>query len=439
MTSPSVIQSGATEASHASVRVLNKVARRLIPFMCFLYLLAYLDRVNVSFANLQMTADLHLSDAVYGFAAGVFFVGYFLFEVPSNLILNRAGASRWIARIMISWGIVAMAMMFVRGKWSFYGLRLLLGMAEAGFFPGMVLYLTYWFPRRYRARTTALFFTSTAIAGIVGSPISGALLNLSGIGGLRGWQWLFLLEGAPSVLAGVACFLFLTDRPTSAKWLDDHERRSLADELEADAAGSAGGNHHVHFIQALADLRLWLLSAVYFSLMFGLYGITTWMPKVIKLISGFGNERVGLLAAIPYCAAVLSMVLVGRHSDTTGERRWHIAICALVGGIGLLVVPHCRGTASAIGAFAVAAAGVWSAVGPFWAVCGEFLQGSASAGGIAAINSLGNLGGFFGPYIVGLSRSPGGKSADGLVWVGVALMIGCGIVALSSAGRRSGA
>ena len=393
-----------------SERVLEKVARRLIPFMCFLYLLAYLDRVNVSFANLQMTADLHLSDAVYGFAAGIFFVGYFLFEVPSNLILHRTGASKWIARIMISWGIVAMAMMFVRGKWSFYGLRLLLGMAEAGFFPGMVLYLTYWFPRRYRARTTALFFTSTAIAGIVGSPISGALLNLGGHGGLRGWQWLFLLEGAPSVLAGVACFLFLTDRPTSAKWLDDAERLALADELVADEVASAGGNHHVHFIEALADLRLWLLSAVYFTLMFGLYGITAWMPKVIKLISGLGNGRVGLLAAIPYCAAVVSMVLVGRHSDKTGERRWHIAISALVGGIGLLVVPHCRDTASVIAAFSLAAAGVWSAVGPFWAVVRRFPAGVGVGGRNRGDQLAGESGRILWAVYRGAFAQPGGGS-----------------------------
>jgi sugar phosphate permease len=412
------------------IPVLSKVARRLIPFMCVLYLLAYLDRVNVGFAGLQMTVDLHLTDAVFGLGAGMFFVGYFLFEVPSNLILHRTGASKWIARIMISWGIVAMAMMFVRGSRSFYGLRLLLGMAEAGFFPGMVLYLTYWFPRRYRARTTAFFFTATAVAGILGGPISGALLSLNGVGGLRGWQWLFLLEGLPSIFGGIACLLFLTDRPSSARWLSESEKEILANELAADEASSAGGTHHVEFSKALGDGRLWLLSAVYFTLMFGMYGITYWMPKVIKAITGFSNQQVGWLSAIPYGVAVVAMVLIGRHSDKTVERRWHIGLCALAAAIGLLAVPWCHDAMTAIAALSLAAAGVWSAIGPFWAVCGEFLQGSASAGGIAAINSLGCLGGLVGPYIVGLSRSAKGASAAGIGWVALALVLGCALVLL---------
>jgi ACS family tartrate transporter-like MFS transporter len=425
-------------APPASEAVLRKIAWRLIPFMILLYLLAYVDRINVGFAALQMTKDLGLSSTAYGLGAGIFFVGYFLFEIPSNLILQRTGASKWIARIMITWGLIASAMMFVKGPVSFCTLRSLLGLAEAGFFPGMLLYLTYWFPPAHRARTVALFFTATAISGVVGGPVSGVLLSMDGVAGLRGWQWLFLLEGLPSVICGVVVYFVLTDKPAHARWLSDDERVVLEQALaESSTAGASGGSHHQDLMAALADARLWLLSAIYLALTFGLYSFGYWMPTLLKGVSKLSDGRVAMLSAIPYGCAAVSMVLAGRHSDRTGERRWHAALAALTAACGFAAIPLCHTTLSVLCALSLAAIGVWCAVPPFWSFPSGFLRGTAAAGGIAAINSLGNLGGFVGPYLFGWFKAHSATYTPSLLMTACAMLV-CGVLVLLLKDRRAG-
>jgi ACS family tartrate transporter-like MFS transporter len=410
--------------------VLKKVSRRLIPFIGILYLLGYLDRVNLGFAQLQMAGDLKFSSTVYGLGAGIFYIGYFLFEVPSNLLLERIGARIWIARIMITWGFVAAGMSLVRGPISFYSLRFLLGVAEAGFFPGMVLYLSYWFPPAHRARATALFFTSTAIAGVIGGPVSGLLLNMDGVSGLRGWQWLFLLEGIPSILVGITVYFFLTDKPADAHWLTEPQRHWLIHELARTAppAGQTRSHGYGALRMALLDGRLWLLSGIYFMMMIGLYGVSYWMPRIIKTLTGFTDLKVGMVSAIPYALAVVGMVLIGRQSDRTGERRWHVAGSCLLCAAGFGLLPLCHSFPTGIAACSLATIGIWSAIGPFWAVPGEFLHGTAAAGGIAAINSIGCLGGFVGPYLVGWLKDHSKDFTSGLLMVSGALVAAAAMI-----------
>jgi ACS family tartrate transporter-like MFS transporter len=399
--------------------------------MCLLYLLGYMDRVNLGFAKSQMSADLNFSPAVYGFGAGIFFIGYCLFEIPSNLLLERIGARVWIARIMITWGFVAAGMALVRGPWSFYSLRFLLGLAEAGFFPGMVLYLSYWFPPAHRARATALFFTSTAIAGVVGGPASGLLLSLTGVANLKGWQWLFLVEGIPSILVGILVYLFLTDRPAVARWLTEPERDWLTSELartELPRTANAGHHRYAHLKLAFVDGRFWHLSATYFMMMIGLYGASYWMPVVIKNLTGYSDMKVGMVSAIPYALAIVGMILIGRHSDRKNERRWHVAASCLLSASGFALIPLCHSFGTGICAVSLATIGIWSAIGPFWAVPGEFLHGTAAAGGIAAINSLGCLGGFVGPYLVGLLKGHSSSFAGGMLMIAGALVAGAVLI-----------
>jgi ACS family tartrate transporter-like MFS transporter len=445
------VQHSATSlATDADPRVLTKIGRRLIPFMVLLYVLAYLDRINLSFAAESMRADLKLDEAVYGLGSGIFFVGYFLFEVPSNLILQRVGARRWIARIMITWGVVASAMMFVRGRWSFFGLRFVLGLAEAGFFPGMLLYLTYWFPSRFRARTIAMFFTATAIAGVVGAPASGMLLDLDGRLGLHGWQWLFLIEGVPSIVFGVLVWFLLPDGPNEARWLSADERAEVIALLEPDRSQpavtstpadssavnasalmddpSADDGEHYALSAALCDGRLWLLSAIYFLLTIGLYGFGYWMPTLVKSVSTLTNRQLGVVAAIPYAGATVAMVLWGRHSDRTRERRWHAAASALAAAAGFAAAPFCQTPATMLAALSLAAVGVWALVPPFWAMPSAFLRGTAAAGGIAAINSVGNLGGFLGPYLFGLIKRHSQTYTPSLIMVATAMVMCAGLV-----------
>jgi ACS family tartrate transporter-like MFS transporter len=397
----------------AVARALAKASRRLIPFMFVLYVVAYLDRINVGFAALQMRQDLGLDEAVYGLGAGIFFVGYFLFELPSNLILARVGARLWIARIMVTWGLVSSAMMFVRGPASFYALRFLLGVAEAGFFPGMILYLTYWFPPLERARAVARFMTATAIAGVVGGPVSGALLGLDGVAGLRGWEWLFLLEGLPAVGLGLVVLVYLPDGPAGASWLTPAERRALAACL---AAEEGARRHHATTLRgALLHGRVWLLGLLYFVLVNGVYGVSLWLPQIVKGLSGAPDLVVGIASALPYLFAALGMVAVGAHSDRTGERRWHVAGAAALGAAGLAVAACIEAPLVALGALSLAALGIWSALGPFWALPTAILRGTAAAAGIALVNSIGNLGGFAGPYLIGLVKEATGSFAGGLL------------------------
>jgi ACS family tartrate transporter-like MFS transporter len=378
--------------------LLARIRWRLIPFMFLLYIVSYLDRVNVGFASLQMNRDLGLSDTVYGLGAGIFFIGYFLFEVPSNLIMVRVGARPWIARIMVTWGLISAGMMFTSGATSFYTLRFLLGLAEAGFFPGMILYLTYWFPPRERARTVAMFMTANALAGVVGGPLSGVLLTMSGRGGLAGWQWLFLIEGIPAVLLGIAVLLYLPNGPDDAAWLSDTERVWVRSQV------STGGGHDEQTVwQVLTNKAVWLFSLLYFTLVVALYSISFWLPQLLKRLSGASDLAIGVVSALPYVVAAIGMVLIGRHSDHHDERRWHVAGPALLAASGLVLSTFTDSPVLAVAAISLAALGIWGALGPFWAMPTAILRGGAAAG-IAWINSVGNLGGFVGPYAVGYLR-----------------------------------
>jgi ACS family tartrate transporter-like MFS transporter len=401
--------------------VIAKARRRLVPFLFLLYIVAYLDRINVGFAALQMNQALGFSATTYSFGAGIFFLSYALFEVPSNVILARIGASVWIARIMISWGLVSSAMMFVRGAASFYTLRFLLGLAEAGFFPGIVFYLTCWFPARERARTIAAFMTAVLIAGVVGSPISGALLSVHGLG-LDGWQWLFLLEGLPAIVLGVVVLRVLPDRPAEAQWLDAIERSTLAACLEEDALAVHSERHTV--VEAIASGRTWLLALVYFTIPLTLYGLGFWLPRMVKTASGASNVIVGLLTAIPYAAGAIAMVVAGRHSDRTGERRWHVATAALVSAAGVALSAAGGGTVWAIATLSVATIGFASMMGPFWALATSNSRGVGAAASIALINSIGNTGGFVGPFLLGAIEDATHSFAAGLYAIAVLMAVG---------------
>ncbi len=404
-----------------------RVSRRLIPFLFLLYILNFLDRVNVGFAALEMNQDLGFGPAIYGFGAGVFFLGYCLFEVPSNLVLYRAGARLWIARIMVTWGLAASAMMLVHTPWSFYLLRFLLGVAEAGFFPGIIFYLTYWYPARERARAYAWFLAAIPICGVVGGPISGALLGLDGVLGLQGWQWLFLLEGIPSVVVGLLVLVLLPDRPRDARWLPPVERTALDAALEAEGAHAAAG-HGVSLRKTLANPVVWWLGATYFLLIMGLYGFALWLPQLIKATGEFTNFEVGIITAIPYAVAAVGMVLVGRRSDRTGERHLHLALPALAGAVGFIAVTRIGSTGPLVAALSLTAFGVLGWLGPFWSLPTAFLKEQAAAGGIALINSMGAVGGFVGPYLIGETKQQTGSFTPGLLILALSLVGGVVIV-----------
>ena len=405
-----------------------KARRRLIPFLFLLYVVSYLDRINVGFAALQMNAALGFSNVTYSLGAGIFFLSYTLLEIPSNVILARVGARRWIARIMISWGLVSAGMMFVRSATGFYVLRFLLGAAEAGFFPGIIYCLTRWFPARERARAIAGFMTAVVIAGIVGGPVSGTLLSLDGVGGLAGWQWLFVVEGLPAVVLGFVVLRVLPEVPSQARWLTPAEQVALTTQLEEEAA-LAGSKGSVHSVRgALTSGRMWLLAAVYFTIPVELYALSFWLPQIVKSASGASDFMVGILSAIPYAVAAVAMVVVGRHSDATGERRWHIALSAVVGGVALALSGFVRGVVPAIVLLSCATAGLASMLGPFWAFATSFLGGIGAAAGIALVNSVGNIGGFVGPNIVGFVREATSEFAAGLAIVGAILVAGGALV-----------
>jgi len=406
--------------------VLAKARRRLIPFLFLLYIVAYLDRINVGFAALQMNRALGFSATTYGFGAGIFFLSYVLFEIPSNVILASVGARRWIARIMISWGLVSSAMMFVRGAAGFYTLRFLLGLAEAGFFPGIIFYLTRWFPARERARTIAAFMTATQMAGVIGGPVSGALLSLHGAGGLDGWQWLFLLEGIPAVVLGVIVLGVLTERPEEAAWLTDLERAALAARLKDESRTQRAETTRA----ALGNGRTWLLAVVYFTIPVTIYGIGFWLPQMLKAASGASDFVVGLLSAIPYVAGAIAMVIVGRRSDRTGERRWHVAVPAIVGAAALALSTASTSIVWSVLTLSVAMLGVASMFGPFWALTTSTMGGVGAAASIALVNSVGNTGGFVGPYLLGALNDTTHGFAAGLFAIAAMLATGGALVLL---------
>jgi ACS family tartrate transporter-like MFS transporter len=397
-----------------SATALARVSRRLIPFLLLLYILNFLDRVNVGFAALEMNRDLGFGPEVYGFGAGVFFFGYCLFEVPSNLVLYRTGARLWIARIMVTWGLAASAMMLVHTPGSFYALRFLLGVAEAGFFPGIIFYLTYWYPAPERARAYATFLAAIPVCGVIGGPISGALLGLDGRLGLRGWQWVFLLEGIPSVLVGLAVLVLLPDRPRDARWLRPAERAWLEERMEAERAHRPSP-HGESVRRMLSNPMVWWLGLGYFLLIVPLYGFALWLPQLVKASGHFSNFEVGVITAIPYAVAAVGMVLVGRSSDRSGERYIHLALPAVAGALGFFAVTRTASMGLLVAALSLTAFGVLAWLGPFWSLPTAFLREQGAAGGIALINSMGAVGGFVGPYLIGRVKERTGEFTPGLL------------------------
>jgi ACS family tartrate transporter-like MFS transporter len=387
---------------------IAKASRRLIPFLVLCYAVNFLDRVNVGFAALAMNEDLGFTPEVFGFGAGIFFAGYILFEVPSNLALARFGARIWIARIMISWGLVATAMAFVAGETSFYALRFALGVAEAGFFPGIILYLTYWFPREERARIVSLFMTAVPIATVVGGPLSGALLGLHGLGG-------------PAVLLGIVALKFLTDRPKDAHWLTPEERIALERRLEAEAEDTRASGY-AGIGQALTNPRVIELGLLYFCLVIGLYGIGFWMPQVLKTF-GLSNLAIGFLTAVPYLIAAIGMVIAGRHSDATGERIWHVALPLFLSGAAFAWSAHAGPLPLVMLALSLATLGIYAAIVTFWSLPTSILTGTGAAAGLALINSIGNCGGFAGPVIVGQLKGATGDFTAALLFLAGALAV----------------
>jgi MFS transporter, ACS family, tartrate transporter len=405
---------------------------KLLPFLFVLFICNYLDRTNVAIAALQMNRDLHFSNSAYGFGSGVFFLGYAVFEVPSNLILARVGARRWIARIMVTWGIIAAAMMFVRTPGQFYALRILLGVAEAGFFPGMVYYLSDWFPAAQRARVLSRFLTAVPLAGALGNPISAWLLRLDGWHGLAGWQWLFLLEGIPSVLLGVVVLFVLADRPADARWLTAEQRAWLTARLERDAEESRAP-HGMSAMRALVYPVVWIVSILYFLSLTTSYGYLFWAPTLIKDALGSSNTMTGIVTGAIACVATAAMVWVGARSDRTGERYIHAAASLVVAAVGCLGAALLPGAWPRVVSLALVPIGVYAFLGPFWCIPSALLRGTAAAAGIALVNSLGNLGGFAGPYTLGMLRDATGSTTGALI---VLAIVALGAAALCLLLRR---
>jgi len=403
-----------------------------MPFLFVCYVFAYVDRVNVGFAKLQMQQDLRMSDAVYGVGAGIFFLGYFIFEIPANMIMQRLGARLWLGPIMILWGVVAACTMFVRSATSFYVLRFVLGIVESGFFPGVVLYLTYWYTRQHRAKMVAAFMAANPVSGVLAGPISGAILAFTpGVGGLRAWQWLFLLEGIPSVLAGAVTLFYLDDNPSRARWLTREERGLLLDRLqeEEEAKRSEGGSRH-RLIDAFKSRQVWLLCVVYFGFVMGNYGLWFWLPQIIKDTLTRNPWKIGLVSVIPWAAAAIGMVVFAHHSDLTGERRWHLALTGLLASVAFFAsgLPGISG-ALGLAAMTFAAIAIMCAQSTFWALPTAILSGSAAAAGIAWINSVGNLAGYVSPFIVGQIRDATGSMTLALLVISAScLMAGLGVL-----------
>lgn len=425
-----------------SRRVVGKVARRLMPFMCLAYFVNYLDRTNIGFAQLTMSDDLGLTATMFGFASGIFFVGYLLFEVPSNLALHKFGARRWIARIMVSWGVVAAAMAFVSGPGWLYTLRVLLGIAEAGFFPGMILYLTFWFPRRERVRITSWFLVAIPLSAAIGSPLSGALLQFAdGWFGLEGWRVMFLLEGLPAIALGVVAWFYLTDRPADATWLDQDERAWLVAEMEREGQ-EVSRAHGWSLKKSLLSPRVLALAFVYFGVVYGLYALSFFLPSIVAGFSEtFGTEfslfQTGLIVAVPFVVGGVVMILWGRRSDRAGERVWHTALPAMVGGVSIPVALYLGSPFLVMVAVTITAAGIFATLPVFWSLPSVFLTGAAAAAGIALINSLGNLAGFVAPYLTGAVTDATGSARAGMWFVGILMVLAGVVTVFLGAGPRS--
>jgi len=406
-------------------RTIRKLRTRIIPFVFVLFVIAVLDRNNIGFAALTMNRELAITSQQYGLVAGIFFFGYFIFEIPSNLLLHKMGARVWIARILISWGIVAILTGFVQTSLHLYVVRFLLGVAEAGYFPGIMLYLTYWFRQRDLAHTVALFLTANAVANIVGAPLSGVILDHVHWLGVSSWRWLLILQGIPAVLGGICTYFLLVDRPAEAKFLLPEEKDWLTAELACEEQQKLRGRR-ITALQALGHGRVWHLTAVYFTAMVGMWAMTFWMPQLIKAISSrYSNTTVGLLVMIPYLVALAAMTFVGRNSDSTLERRQHGAIPLIIAAVSLVLLSTTAMSSVflSVPLWCLVASGIYSLWGPFWSLPSEFLTGFSAAAGIAMINCIGNLGGFVGPYAMGAINRKTGSFHGGLVFAGVSLFL----------------
>jgi MFS family permease len=400
--------------SEIEASTIRTISVRLIPFLVLAYFFSYLDRVNLGFAALTMNAELKFTPLIFSWGAGIFFIGYFIFEVPSNLALEKFGASRWIARIMVTCGIISALMArTVSGEWSFYILRFLLGVAEAGFFPGIILYLTYWYPAEYRARFLAAFAIAVPVSTVIGAPISGLLLGLDGVMGLRGWQWLFIIEGIPSVLLGIVTWFYLTDRPEKAHWLTAEQKAWLAAKLQAETAAKQAAKH-LTLGEALSSPKVLALSAIYFGFVGALYGMQFWLPQIVKAF-GLTNAQTGFVTAIPYLFGTIAMILWARHSDATRERVAHVGGPLLLTALALGVSSYITDPTITMIVLTVAAIGVFGTFAVFWTLPTAWLSGTAAAGAIALINSIGNLAGFGGPYLIGWVKEATGNTSTGLL------------------------
>jgi D-galactonate transporter len=417
MSQSATLLSGSGAKAAIETSTVRAISWRLIPFLVLAYFFSYLDRVNLGFAALTMNAELKFTPLIFSWGAGIFFIGYFLFEVPSNLALEKFGASRWIARIMVSWGIISGLMALVSGEWSFYALRFLLGVAEAGFFPGIILYLTYWYPAQYRARFLAAFAVAVPVSTVIGAPVSGLLLGLDGAMGLQGWQWLFIVEGVPSVLLGIVSWFYLTDRPEHATWLTPEQKAWLAAKLKAETAAKQAVSR-LTLGEALSSPKVIMLSLIYFGFVAALYGMQFWLPQIVKAF-GLTNAQTGFVTAIPYLFGTIAMILWARHSDSSRERVMHVGAPLLLTAAALGVSSFISDPTLTMVVLTVAAIGVFCTFAVFWTLPTAWLSGTAAAGAIALINSIGNLAGFGGPYLIGWVKETTGNTSTGLLVLAV--------------------
>ncbi|MGO4303720.1 MULTISPECIES: MFS transporter [unclassified Cupriavidus] len=416
------------DSASFEARTYAKVVKRLIPFLMLCYLGAYLDRVNVGFAKLQMLNDLQFSETIYGLGAGIFFLGYFIFEVPSNVILHKVGAKRWLARIMLTWAVISACFAFVSTPTQFYILRFLLGAAEAGFAPGVILYMTYWFPSERRAKALSLFFMAIPLAGIVGGPLSGYIMHaFHGMGDLAGWKWLFLLEALPSLFLGVAILFYLDNGIDQAHWLTDAEKALLKRNIEGD---NAQKTEHMSIRSFMGDRRLWLMAGIYFCVVLGQYGLTFWLPTIIRKAGVADPLWVGIYTALPYLCAIVALPLVGMSADRHRERRFHLIVPMVVAAAGFATLPLLGSVGASLVCLCIAAAGILASSSQFWALPTALLGGMSAAAGIAAVNCVANLAGFFSPAIVGWLNDLTGKSTAGLVFISATVVFGAMLVFL---------
>ena len=411
--------------------------RRLLPYLFVLYIIAFLDRVNLSYAQLTMKGDLGFADDVLGLGSGIFFLGYFLLEIPGTILVEKWSARGWIARIMISWGIIAILMGFIQTKTQFYAARFILGAAEAGFFPGIIVYLSHWFRYTDRAKAVALFMAAVPVSNIIGSPVSGLLLDVHWLG-LSGWRWLFIIEGAPAIIFGVITIFYLTDRPHQARWLPDDEREWLTAELDREKQ-TVHAKHAFSILQAFRHREVILLTLAYFFMVTAVYGFNFWLPTIIQKLSGSSNMKTTLLSALPYCVSLVAIILVGWSSDKTGERRWHTALSMMVAGVGLMLSLVAGDHAAlALSMFCLAGAGMYSYLPGFWALPTSFLTGTAAAASIGLINSFGNLGGFVGPYVIGYLKSVTDSFAGGVLYLSVSALVAAVLIVALRATKQTG-